>query len=928
MATLEKELLHCEQCGAPMESSSSVLGCLNCLLLGGSNAAETDGRRYQHYEIFLRDDDTLCELGRGAMGVTYRALDINLDSPVALKVISGRFSDNREARERFRREARVAAQLRHPNVASVFHFGETETHQCFYAMELIEGETLEARVRRDGPLPAPMALDVAIQVTRALIAAAPHGLVHRDLKPSNIMLLANDSGSTDALIVKVIDFGLAKAIAETPNAALRLQASFSGTPEFASPEQFNSGKVSLDARSDIYSLGATLWYLLCGKAPFVGDMSTELRAEQFHREPPWEQLAAAKVPSPVAALLRSMLAPNPDVRPQSARELLDALRTCREAVEVRPRRRRQFIAAGFALGLLVASTFGLTSYLSRREQANAISALPEKSIAVLPFENQSDSKEDVFFAAGMQDEVLTSLVKIKDLKVVGRSSVMGYREPSKRNLREIGQQLGVAHVLEGSVRRTADRVLLRVSLTDTRDDHQLWAERFDRTLAGAITLQADLATEIAAVLQAKLAPQEKESLEARSTENPDAYLLYLRARARETGADKDKPDFIAAEQLYAQAIALDPKFALALARASIATSKISSDFGTVDDGTDAARISRARAEAEEAIRLDPTLGEGHLARALCFLMVDQNREAALKELAIAETTAPNEPEIFRFSGVIYREQGRWRDAIANYQRALDLDPGNADTAVGTTRTYMLVRDWPAATRTISRAIKLESNSGYGLLYLHGAQVYAGDMAAARATLTKLPPDFGPRLFLNWDWTMTTRDFDAAQKFVEAMDDGEEKANCLAMTALARGNVELAHQLFETLRPAAETKVRDQPNFAERHASLGSLYACLGRKEDAIRESLRAIDVATENQNSNAVVQMECNLAQVYARTGEAEQAISLIERLLTTPGAVGVSYGMWSITHIELRLRWEWDPLRSNPRFQKIVEAPEPKTIY
>src|SRR5438874_4093988 len=255
MPLAEKEVLHCEQCGAPLESEATAFGCLSCLLLGGLSETGASNRRFQHYEVCLSADGvTLLELGRGAMGTTYRAVDVNLGSPVALKVISARYSRNSDARERFRREARAAAQLRHPNVASVFHFGETPAGQCFYAMELVEGETLEACVRRDGPLPASLALDVVTQVTRALMAAATHGLVHRDLKPSNLMVVANDSGSTDVFIVKVIDFGLAKAVVETPNTPAQTHASFSGTPEFASPEQFNTGKVPLDARSDIYSL--------------------------------------------------------------------------------------------------------------------------------------------------------------------------------------------------------------------------------------------------------------------------------------------------------------------------------------------------------------------------------------------------------------------------------------------------------------------------------------------------------------------------------------------------------------------------------------------------------------------------------------------------------------------------------------------------
>src|SRR5947207_113691 len=330
MPLAEKEVLHCEQCGAPLESEATAFGCLSCLLLGGLNETGALNPRFQHYEVCLSADGvTLQELGRGAMGTTYRAVDVNLGSPVALKVISARYSGNFDARERFRREARAAAQLRHPNVASVFHFGETPVGQCFYAMELVEGETLEARVRRDGPLAVTLALDVGEQVARALMAAEAHGLVHRDLKPSNLMIVptCGDSGDPAAagLVVKVIDFGLAKPTATTPDTLNEDGAGFSGTPGFASPEQLATDQATarLDARSDIYSLGVTLWYLLCGRTPFTGRTPKDLREEQFHELPgKFSELADAKVPTSVIRLLRSMLAADPAERPHSARELL------------------------------------------------------------------------------------------------------------------------------------------------------------------------------------------------------------------------------------------------------------------------------------------------------------------------------------------------------------------------------------------------------------------------------------------------------------------------------------------------------------------------------------------------------------------------------------------------------------------------------
>jgi serine/threonine protein kinase len=329
MPPIKHDLLSCEECGAALPNGTSKLGCLNCLLLGGPNEPGPESRRFQHYEICCREDGvTLDELGRGAMGITYRAQDLTLGSLVALKVISARYSGHPETRERFRREARAAAQLRHPNVAGVFHFGETAAGQCFYAMELIGGETVEAYVRRNRLIPPYLALEVAVQVAHALIAAEAHGLVHRDLKPSNLMIVRNDSGDPDALVVKVIDFGLAQSVAMTLTDDSQTRVGFSGTPDFASPEQLRADRPSLDTRSDIYSLGATLWYLLCGQAPFRGSSVGKVRDEP----PPLEQLALAHVPEPVITLLRSMLAVDPRRRPASARELLTALQRCRQVI--------------------------------------------------------------------------------------------------------------------------------------------------------------------------------------------------------------------------------------------------------------------------------------------------------------------------------------------------------------------------------------------------------------------------------------------------------------------------------------------------------------------------------------------------------------------------------------------------------------------
>ena len=414
METLSAAATVCSVCGERVNIKAQCLACL--LRAGLDDPAEHSlpppaSLVFGDFEIARREDGSFWELGRGAMGVTYRATDKVLDRTVALKVIEVPASagDSCAVRERFLREARAAAALHHPNVAGVFQFGAPPgVNRCFYAMELVEGETLEARVRRDGPLKVELALGIAIHVSRALMASAGHGLIHRDLKPGNIMLTRGDA-ATEELEVKVIDFGLAKAVAGPAGEMDLTHDAFVGTPTFASPEQF--GNAPPDARSDIYSLGVTLWYALTGEVPRPGKTIEEIRSCQTQVVLPVEQLVTRKIPAPVIKLLRRTLATDPVERPQSARALLAELELCRAAIKTAPRRRQQRQAVALALGLFAICAAGLTSYLLDRQHV-AGAMPPEKSIAVLPFENLSDDKENAFFAAGIQDDVLTSLAQI------------------------------------------------------------------------------------------------------------------------------------------------------------------------------------------------------------------------------------------------------------------------------------------------------------------------------------------------------------------------------------------------------------------------------------------------------------------------------------------------------------------------------------
>ena len=548
--------------------------------------------------------------------------------------------------------------------------------------------------------------------------------------------------------------------------------------------------------------------------------------------------------------------------------------------------------------------------------------LPEKSIAVLPFANLSDDKENAFFTEGVQDDILTALAKFADLKVISRTSVASYVAGPHRDLREIGKELGVANILEGSVRRDGGKVRVTAQLIEMRTNTHLWAETYDRELADVFAIQSDIAQRIATALQAKLAPEEKVRLDARPTTNAEAYVLYLTARGSE--------NYVEAEKIYMQAIALDPGFALAYAQASIINSGFSVD--------DRARKARARALAEEALRLSPNLGEAHMALGLCLHWGEKKYDAALKEFEIAAATSPNNAEIYSYIGGIYRRQGRWTESIASFERARSLDPRAPGIAFMAANNYLFVRDWAAASAGFNRALAIKPDyalSRIGLAYL---EVFRnGNPAAGTRILETLPASVDPQgmvMVSRWDLAMLGRDYARAEKsLTEAPSESFSPAGDSLKTyyqgrlARARGDIESAQRYLALARADAEERVRGDPDAAQRHGHLGLISAYMQRKEEAIREGRRAVELEPESQNAFHGSKHAASLALVYSLVGETDQAITLIERLLSTPGPVECSDFPFDMTLADLRLRWEWDSLRDNPRFQKILAGPEPKTV-
>jgi serine/threonine protein kinase/tetratricopeptide (TPR) repeat protein len=928
------EVSTCPNCGGALEKTpSGALGCMSCLLRAGVGSEEEtahgstpdtfeDGGRFGVYEIDRREDGSLYQLGRGAMGVTYRATDTSLQRKVALKIIKIDIAErSADARERFMREARAAAALRHENIATIHQFGmRLETGQYFYAMELIEGETLEERVRRAGPLDAHTTIKIAQQVTSALAAAEKCGLVHRDLKPANLMLVSPDGETSNnkKLLVKIIDFGLAKAVHTETDPKSLTHDRFVGTPAFASPEQFEHS--ALDVRSDIYSLGETLWFALTGKTPFGGRSIEEIHRAQKSDVLPVEQLKAAHVPSRLRSLIESMLAFEPASRPGTS-ELAAQLQRC--SPEVRSVRRTRFSLA--ATSLMVLGMSAAIIFLSVRTQ-NSIPNLgaPEKSIAVLPFENFSADPENAYFADGIQDDVLTNVAKIGELKVISRSSVMQYRGQPK-NVREIGKALRVSNVLEGSVRRSGNKVRVNVQLIDANTDNHIWANDYDRDVTDVFAIQSDLAHKIAEALQAKLSPQEKSRITRAPTENGEAYLAFIQAHNL-SSAFEDFDKLKQSEQLYERAIELDPSFALAIARYSQLESWIARDF----DRT-AERREKARTLAERALELQPDLPEARLARGYSYYWGDENYAAALKEFEIAQQGLPNEAEVYLAIGAIQRRQGKWAESTANLEKAVSLNPKDWWLLQNLTHNYAMLKDFAKANQTIERALAANpAELGPWEVKFKLAIAEKGDFSVAEKAfeaLKSFPMTNAQKLkvrTLRADVFLLERRYSEGLHEAESLPDDQLAAYpdhlCSKYYGIGFARKGLhdepgARASFLKAKSIAEENLKRSPDSVDAHLQLAKARAQLGEKEAALAEAQRASELLPESKDAFGGAEIAARVAEVYAILGDNDRVIDVLDGLLTRPSPV---------TAQGLKVTPIWDPLRSDPAFQKLCEEAQP----
>jgi serine/threonine protein kinase/tetratricopeptide (TPR) repeat protein len=717
--------------GSSIDSFSGEGGDLNLLV------AEQFQRRYAHFEVEMGPDGKPIELGRGAMGITYKASDTTLRRPVALKVISSRLLHNESLKNRFLREARAAASLRHPYVASIYYLGSTEA-SYFYAMELIEGQTLEAYINQHGPLDVKLALEIAIQIASALAAAHQAGLVHRDIKPANIILTRDSHGQ---LTAKVIDFGLVKlATGDIEESSASEPGIFLGTPRYASPEQISCGAV--DIRSDLYSVGVTLWQMLTKAAPFIGTPS-EVAAQHLQAPLPISKLK--HFPQPMVALLTHLLEKDPKDRPQTPDDLLAILRATQRSPagnrtlqkrapvlsdqQKRLPRRKSYIFGGGAF--LIAAGLGAYFYFSRPNSPPV--TVSEKSVAVLPFDNVGGGSQKDYLSDGLTTEVIFQLSKIADLRVISRDSVLAYKATegtARKPLPEIARELGVQTVLESSVQQVDDRVNIIAVLYDAKTGRRLWGASYHREMKDLFAIQTDVAENLAAALKVHLSPDEQKQIAQEPTQNVAAYDLYLQGAEFLQLLRKD--DNEKAIALFRQAIEADPKFALGhvgLAQAYLQrVDRFDGEAFLVDSAIDL---------CQSAIELDPDQVRAYTTLGLAFDYKGMD-EAAGKQIAHALALAPNDATANSRAAYEAGALGHVSDEYALLFKSHQIAPKDPAPLYHMAAICAWTGERERMEKWMATAIALETNPDRRVLLQAERFVFLGNWQNAMDQLRKLP----------------------------------------------------------------------------------------------------------------------------------------------------------------------------------------------
>ena len=890
------------------------------------------GQSIGHYQI-----ESL--LGVGGMGQVYLARDERLGRKVALKLLPEHLTADETQLSRFKIEARSASALNHPNILTVYEIG-AEGNRHFIATEFIEGITLRAMLMR-GRLNLHDALEIAVQVASALAAAHETGVVHRDVKPENIMLRPDG-------YAKVLDFGIAKLTEQRPvpdfdevgtTEVLQTRPGLVlGTARYMSPEQTRGQTV--DARSDIWSLGVVIYEMIAGIPPFHGETPSDCIASILTTEALPLSGVLPEVPLNLESILQKALCKNRGERYQTISEMLADLRNLTaeleaegsspqtkapaESIVSKIKRHKRGVLLTLAAAILATAAFAYSFYF------RALAPSPNgKSIAVLPFENLSEEKSNAYFAEGIQDEILTRLSKIADLKVISRTSTQRYKNTSQK-LSEIANQLGVANLLEGSVQKTNDQVRVNVQLIRAANDSHLWAETFDRKLTDIFSVESEVAKAIADQLRAKLTAQEEQVIAAKPTDNPEAYDAYLRGLAFEGRNSRSNYSIDLADKavgFYERAVQLDPDFAIAWARLSRADSHLYFNRG---DAATAARGGAAKHALESAQKLEANSPETLLALSYYQYLVQRDYGLARTTLESVSKMLPGSSEVPRALGAIARREGRWDQSIAHFEQALALDPRDVELLMDTAWTYAMLRQFPAAIKLHDRVLDITPNdpdvmaSKAGIYQARGTLQEAARFLSGINEQTPNEQTFTVKinqLRLEHNYGEAVRLLQARLAefhFGSPYDKGYEQV-ALAWTQRLAGDKAGAKITAEDARNTLEQLYRDQPDNASLAVRVSQAYAATGKNDSALKLAERAIMLLPRTLDQVSGPTCEENLALIQTSIGEKSRAISTLTELLHTPYNSWI-YGSAPITPTLLKLDPIWDSLRTDPAFQKLCK--------
>jgi TolB-like protein/Tfp pilus assembly protein PilF len=875
-------------------------------------------REFDDYEL-------LEEIGRGGQGIVYRARQKSLDRTVALKVIGlgpAYVGATKAHLKRFRLEAKAAASLNHPFIVPIHEIGERDGC-CYFSMGLVEGGQLDEVIRRESrSFGVRRAAELIAKLARTVHYAHEHGILHRDIKPGNILLDAKGEPH-------LTDFGLAR-LTETESDVTRT-AEVLGTPSYMAPEQArgNPAAAGLTSATDVYGLGAVFYHLLTGNPPFAGGTTYETTRLLLETEPRQPRLLNPKVDRDLSTICVKCLEKDPQRRYSSALALAEDLERWLKHEPIQARRTgvlargQKWVRRKPAIAALIASLVALAVAVSVIVwKSEFVHAPATTGIAVLPFENLSNDREDASFADGVQDDLLTKLTKIADLKVISRTSVMQYR--GERNIRQIGHALRVSHVLEGSVRKTGAWLHINAQLIDTRTDTHLWAEQYDRDLKDVFAIQSEIARKVAEQLHAKISAGEKAAIEQPPTAHLTAFDLYSRAKnllltANFSGSGRE--NLLRAADLLSQAVALDSSFFQAYCH--LAHTHDMLYFLSYDHTP--ARLASAEAAIETAFRLRPDAGEAHLARAGHLYHGYHDYDGALAELTVARRTLPNDPQVFELKGYIERRQGYLEESIRSLEHAVDSDPRNLYTLQQIALSYEVLRRYAEAKLLWDRALTIDPAD----VDTKVARAFVDlDWKADTRPLRRLVDEIRVRspaeiqgVADSWlTCALAEHDAAAAADALLALgentfgNDGIKFSHKFGEGVIARmiNDEGKARAAFAAARAEQEKIVQAQPNYGPALCVLGLIDAALGRKEEALREGRQAVELLSVGKDAINGTHMIAYFAMIAAWVGDKDLACEQLA--IAIRHSSRLSYG-------QLKLLPFWDPLRGDPRFEKIVAS-------